>query len=1055
VLAAALLLWAALAVPVIAAPPTAKVDYNFQIRPLLADRCFPCHGPDEKKRKAKLRLDLSEVAIARKAIVPGKPDESGVIARITASDPGERMPPSKSNLALSPDEIALIRRWIAEGAEYKPHWAFLPLPDHVPVPAVTDSKWPAGPLDHFVLARLEREGLRPSPPASREDWIRRVSFDLTGLPPTPAEVDAFLADASPRAFERVVDRLLASPHYGERLALEWLDAARYADSFGYQADGDSQLWPWRDWVIRAFNRNLPFDQFLTWQIAGDLLPLTPTPLPPGERGRGEGATRDQRLATAFNRLHRMTNEGGSIAEEWRNEYVSDRVHTFGTAVLGLTLECCRCHDHKFDPLTMKDYYGLGAFFNSIDEWGTYDSSAFRPTPTLSLASPDQERSLAALANEVETLERRLREIEKSRETAFQAWLTRPGLKPDLPGLAGHYPLDRLEANNQLANLAGDKTPGSTSPANGLVAGKFGQALRFTGDDAANFPAPGGLDRAQPFSASFWLQTPALMKQGIVFHRQAGTDTGFHGTELSFDDGRLFFALVRFWPGNALAVRTRSPLPAKEWVQVVASYDGSGRAAGLHLFVNGKAVDVEVLRDRLTKDLQAGGSGLTFGERMRSTGLKGVLLDEVRIFSRALSEIEVAHLYDGQSLANALARKDAAALRPYYFDALDEETTKVRAALGQARQRLFSAQTGVFEIMTMAEMPRPRPAYILARGSYDAPRDRPVGRGTPASLPPLPKDGPRDRLGLARWLTDPRHPLTARVAVNRAWQMFFGRGLVATAENFGTQGALPTHPDLLDWLARDFIASGWDVKALCKTIVLSSTYRQRSAVAPELRERDPDNLLLAHGPSRRLPAEMLRDAALAAGGLLVEELGGPPVKPYQPPGMWRGMNGFLPEYVADKGEGLHRRSLYTFWRRTSPPPNMLAFDAPSREVCIVHRQTTSTPLQPLVLLNDPQFVEAARGLGERLLREGGATPEARLAHAFRLAATRRPTARELRLLTELYEEQRAVFRKGPAGALKFLKTGERPLPPGIDPVELAAAAATASALLNLDAAVTTR
>ncbi len=896
--AVALLLWAAAAVPVIAAPPE-KVDYNFQIRPLLADRCFPCHGPDEKKRKAKLRLDLSEVAIARKAVVPGKPGDSGVISRITATDPGERMPPSKSNLALSADEIALIRRWIAEGAEYKPHWAFLPLPDRVPVPAVTDSKWPAGPLDRFVLARLEREGLRPSPAASKEDWIRRVSFDLTGLPPAPADVDAFIADDSSRAFDRVVDRLLASPHYGERLAQEWLDAARYADSFGYQSDADSQLWPWRDWVIGAFNRNLPYDQFLTWQIAGDLLP---------------GATREQRLATAFNRLHRMTGEGGSIAEEWRNEYVSDRVHTFGTAVLGLTFECCRCHDHKFDPLIMKDYYGLGAFFNSIDEWGTYDSSAFRPTPTLALPTVEQERTQAALVKEVKALEARLREVEKSRETAFQAWLVRADHKPDVPGLAGHYPLDRLEKNNQLANLAGDKAPGSTSAANTLVQGKFGQALRFTGDDAANFPAPGGLDRATPFTASFWLQMPAVMKQGIVFHRQAGTDTGFHGTELSFDEGRLFFALIRFWPGNAIAIRTRLPVPAKEWVHVVASYDGSGRAMGLRLSVNGKTANVDVLRDHLTKDLQTGGSGLTFGERMRSTGLKGVLLDEVRIFSRSLSTIEVAQLYDGQSLANALARKDEAALRPYYFGTVDEETTKVQSALAQARQRLFAAQTGVFEVMTMTELPRPRPAYILTRGSYDAPHDRPVGRETPAALPPFPKDGPRDRLGLARWLTDPRHPLTARVAVNRAWQMFFGRGLVASTENFGTQGALPTHPDLLDWLARDFIASGWDMKRLCKMIVLSATYRQRSAASAELRERDPDNLLLAHGPSRRLPAEMLRDAALAASGLLVEQVGGPPVKPYQPPGMWRGMNGFLPEYVADKGEGLHRRSLYTFWRR---------------------------------------------------------------------------------------------------------------------------------------------
>jgi hypothetical protein len=1023
-----------------AAPPAAgKVDYNFQVRPLLADRCFVCHGPDEKNRKAKLRLDVPAVAFARRAVVPGKPDESEVIRRITAAG-SEHMPPRKSNLTLSRDEIDLIRRWIAEGAEYKPHWAFLPLPDAVPVPAVADPTWPAGPLDHFVLARLEREGLKPSPPASREDWVRRVTFDLTGLPPEPTDVDAFLADDSPRAYEKVVDRLLASPHFGERLAMDWLDVARYADSFGYQADGDTNVWPWRDWVIGAFNRNLPFDQFLTCQIAGDLLP---------------SATRRQRLATAFCRLHRMTNEGGSIPEEFRNEYVSDRVHTFGTAFLGLTLECTRCHDHKYDPLTMKDYYGLGAFFNSIDEWGTYDSAAFRPTPTLRLPTPDQDRALAAAAKEVEALAAKLRETEASREADFQAWLAHTDLQPDVSGLVAHYPLDRLEANNQLANLAGDKAPGSTAPANTAVAGKVGQALRFTGDDPANFPAPGAIDRATPFTASFWLQTPEVMKRGIVFHRQAGTDTGFHGAELSFDEGRLFFALVRFWPGNAIAVRTRAALPAKEWVHVTVSYDASGRAAGLHVFLNGRPAEVEVVRDRLTKDLQAGGTGLTFGERFRSPGLKGCLLDDVRIFNRALTEVEVAQVYDGHALAEALARKDEESLRPYYLAAVDPEAAKVREALRQARQRLFAAQTGVFEIMTMEELPQPRQAYILTRGNYDAPKDRPVGRDTPAFLPPFPADAPRNRLGLARWLTDPHHPLTARVAVNRFWQLFFGRGIVATAENFGTQGALPTHPDLLDWLARDFVSSGWDVKALCKKIVLSSTYGQRSAATPALRERDPDNLLLARGPGRRLSAEMLRDASLAAGGLLVEKVGGPPAKPYQPPGMWHGMNAFLPEYVPDKGEGLYRRSLYTFWRRTSPPPDMLAFDAPSREVCVARRQATSTPLQPLVLLNDPQFVEAGRALAEKLLREGGSSLDEKLTYAFRRAVTRRPTERELRLLTELYGEQLALFRKDPAGAQKFLKTGDRPPAPGLDPAELAAAAATAGAILNLDAEVTIR
>jgi hypothetical protein len=514
----------------------------------------------------------------------------------------------------------------------------------------------------------------------------------------------------------------------------------------------------------------------------------------------------------------------------------------------------------------------------------------------------------------------------------------------------------------------------------------------------------------------------------------------------------------------MAVRTREALPARDWVHVAVSHDASGKAAGLHIYLNGRLADTEVVRDKLTKDTEAGvpgatyfsgGNGLNVGERFRSTGLKDCLLDELRVFERPLTPIEVAHLYDGKALTEALARRDETVLRPYYLAVVDEEAARARKDLLEARRKLFAAQTSVFEIMTMEETPQPRPAYVLARGSYDAPKDRPVGRQTPAVLPPFPVDQPRNRLGLARWLTEPHHPLTARVAVNRYWQLFFGHGIVLTTENFGTQGALPSHPDLLDWLARDFIASGWDVKALCKKIVLSSTYRQRSAASAALRERDPENRLLARGPSHRLSAEMLRDAALASSGLLVNKLGGPPTKPYQPPGLWQGQNAFLPVYVPDKGEGLYRRSLYTFWRRTSPPPNMLAFDAPSREVCVVRRQTTSTPLQPLVLLNDPQFVEAAEALGERALREGGPTLENRLAYLFRSAATRPPTDRELRLLAELYRGQEELFRKDPDAARKFLKAGNRSPAPGRDPAELAAAAATAGAILNLDAAVTTR
>jgi hypothetical protein len=1043
-LAGLLCLLPTLTLPAATAPPAAsrpaRVDYNYHVRPILADRCFLCHGPDSKARKAGLRLDLRQSALDKGAIVPGKPGDSELVRRISAAD-HTHMPPRKSNLSLRPDEIDTLRRWVEQGAEYRPHWAFVPLPAAVPLPEVSDPGWPRNGIDRFVLARLDREGLHPSPASSRESWIRRATFDLTGLPPTPKEVDAFLADHAPGAFGRVADRLLASRHFGERLALEWIDVARYADSFGYQSDADNNVWPWRDWVIEAFNQNLPFDRFLTWQVAGDLLP---------------GATRQQRLATAFCRLHRMTGEGGSIPEEFRNENVSDRVHTFGTVFLGLTLECSRCHDHKYDPLTQRDYYSLGAFFNSIDEWGTYDSSAFRPTPTLPLPTPAQEKAIAERAARVTAMEKELRRAEKSAKERFAAWLARDEKEPALPGLVGDYPLDQVAPGNRLANRASPKAPGSTSPANALVADGGTKALRFTGDDAANFPGVvGNLERGQPWTIAFRLKLPKVFPQAIIFHRSSGTDTGFHGTELTLEEGRLRLALVRFWPGNACAVRTKVPLPVGRFLHVAVRYDGSSTAAGMTLFLDGRQAETEVVRDKLTRDLQAAGSGLTFGERFRSPGLTGGLLRELKVFSRALSGVEVAHWHDGKALKEAHEKKQAAALRDYYLSAVDAEVGKARASLQEARRQLFTAQTQVAEIMSMEEMPRPRPAYVLKRGEYNAPLGKPVPRDTPAFLPPFPPGAPRNRLGLAQWLLKPDHPLTARVAVNRYYQMFFGRGLVATTENLGMQGALPSHPDLLDWLARDFIASGWDVKGLCRKIVLSATYRQRSSCAEKLRERDPDNLLLARGPSGRLTGEMLRDAALAAGEMLVDRVGGPPARPYQPPGLWRGQNAFLPPYVEDRGEGLYRRSMYTFWRRTSPPPNMLAFDVPTREVCVVRRQSTSTPLQPLVLLNDPQFVEAARALGERMLRQGGSTPEGRVTLAFRVAATRKPTAAELILLTRLYAMQRDLFAADPAAAARLLKTGARPAPADLDRTDLAAAAVTASTILNLDAATMKR
>lgn len=1031
-----------------AAEVSTRPQYNRDVRPILADKCFVCHGPDGGTRKAKLRLDLREEAVKerrRPAIVPGKPDDSEAIRRVLTDDEFDRMPPAGSNLALTAAEKDVLRRWVEQGAEYQPHWSFIPLPDRVEPPDVKQKDWPRSDLDRFVLARLEAEGLAPSPEAPRERWLRRVTFDLTGLPPTQPELDAFLADSTPEARERVVDRLLASPRFGEQMAVHWLDAARYADSFGYQADLDTQAWPYRDWVIQAFNENLPIDRFVTWQLAGDLLP---------------NATRSQRLATSFLRIHRKTQEGGSIEEEFRQDGISDRVHTVGTTLLGLTVECARCHDHKYDPITMRDYYALGSFFNSVDEWGLlHGNGGIQPHPVLYLTTPEQDAALAQKREAVARAEQAWAALRASREPAFREWLAGSHTEPPpMPDLEGRYAFDSAP-DNKLPNAAKPAEPGTFGAANRFVPGKLGQAVQFTGDDAVSLAHANCRHMHDPLSVAFWLKPGEDYPRAVVFHNTDGWDPGYNGYELLLERGQLRWMFAREWPGNCIAVRTRAKLPVGEWTHVAVTYDGSAKASGLRVYLNGAPAEVDVLRDKLVKNCGDAGR-IDFGERRRDNGLRNGAVDEVSIFGRAITPLEVKQLIDAGAMAQALARAKEStealeALRAYYFSAIDAQARSALAAVRESRKALREAMDGVREIPVMEEMPEPRPAFILARGAYDAPRE-PVARETPAALPPMPPDAPRNRLGLAQWVTQRGHPLTGRVFVNRVWQEFFGRAIVFTSENFGLQGQLPSHPELLDWLARDFIDHGWDFKRFCRQIVLSATYCQDSRTAPALRERDPENLLLARGPARRLGAEALRDAALSLGGLLRPEIGGPPVKPYQPEGsMWRSLNSFLPEYQRDQGDSLYRRSLYTFWRRTTPPPNMMAFDAAGREVCTARRQLTSTPLQPLVLLNDPQFVEAARALGERMLREGGDTPERRLAWAFRDVTGRAATSQELIILRALYDGQLAYFREDKSRAEKLLKVGDYRHAANLPADELAALATTAGALLNLDATIMLR
>jgi hypothetical protein len=1027
-----------------AAPAAPRIDFTSQIRPLLSDRCFRCHGPDASKRKAKLRLDVREGAFKQMnagwAIVkPHDPGKSELVRRIFSEDYDDMMPPADSKLSLSDEEKALLKRWVSQGADYRPHWSFAPVA--VAPPAIRDGSAATNPIDVFVRARLEQAGLSPAPPASREVLIRRLAFDLTGLPPSTADIDAFLADQSRGAYERVVDRYLALPAYGERMATDWLDLARYADTYGYQADFDRDMSAYRDWVIGAFNRNLPYDQFLTWQLAGDLLPKP---------------TRDQRVATAFNRLHRQTNEGGSIEEEFRTEYVVDRVNTFGTAMLGLTVECARCHDHRFDPITQRDYYSLFAFFNNIDESGLYPHfTRATPSPSLLLWPAATQRRHQRLAEEIREAESKLPQIARSARPAFAAQPN--GGSIQLPRPIAHLAFDTVAGEttpDSVATRGADLKDGPVLIAAGSNTRPSGSALRFSGDNSVVHRGVRMLTRTDRFSLALRLQPTELQDRAVVVHQsRAWSDAGSRGFELTLDRGRPFFGLIHVWPGNAIAVRARQPLPLNAWSDLVVTYDGSSRAAGIRLYLNGTALEVDVIRNRLYKDITYDLAAdnvtevppLTIGARFRDTGFKNGLIDDLQIFDTALTVAEV-------ETASGLKPRQAATF-DYFLTREYEPYRSAQGALAMLRAAESALIGRVPEIMVMQEMRQMRPAHRLERGAYDAPREI-VRRDTPAFLPPFPVGQPRNRLGLARWLTGRQNPLAARVVVNRIWRMHFGRGIVATQEDFGSQGRLPTHPELLDFLAAKFMDSGWDVKALHRLIVTSGTFQQSSLAGADLVARDPDNLLLARGPKRRLMAEAIRDSALAASGLLNPAIGGPSVKPYQPAGLWE-QSGTGKTYKQDTGGSLYRRSLYTFWRRTSPPPSMLTFDAMSREVCTAKRDATTTPLQSLVLLNDPQFVEAARRLAERVMKQLPGNRAAQNRLAFRTLIGRAPDDTEARILARLFAEQRAIFAGHPDAAARLLEVGESRSDHALPPVELAAMTEMVSAIMNFDEFVVAR
>ncbi len=1041
--AAVVLLGTVLAPLVRTATSPDRVEFNRDIRPILSDKCYTCHGPDTTNRKTRLQFDSEssakiDLAGGRKVIVAGRPEQSEMFRRVSSDNNAIRMPPAYMGRdRLSDHEIDLIRRWIAQGAAWELHWSLIP-PKRPPLPAVSDTRWPRNPIDYYALARLEHEGLHPSPEADRRTLIRRVSLDLTGLPPTPAEVDAFLNDASANAYEEVVDRLLASPRYGERMAFRWMEAARYADTNGYQSDGVRGMWRWRDWVVDAFNRNMPYDEFTVDQLAGDLLPHP---------------TLDQRIATAFNRNHRTSAEGGIVPEEFRVEYVADRVETTSAVWIGLTVGCARCHDHKYDPIPQRDYYRLFAYFNSVPEKGFVYNFGNEEPYIVAPTSLEQQR-LDKLDANVTTLEQQRDSLRPKLEEAQRRWertVARSKGTPDWTVTEGLVFRQDSGAAEKAGGCDGKESAACEVP---LTGSPIGPARRFDGKryrestkEVANF------DYTDPFTFAAWIK-PDSPKGAILSHADDFFEGQGHGLYLI--DGKIRLHVIFRWTDLGMRVETEEPVKVHQWQHVLVTYDGKRKASGVRIYLNGQPQKLKILFDEIVWPMKGkrpfrigAGAGLRF---------EGEIAD-VRVYNIALSpeQTAVIPLRDTIRQIAAMptgARSPAQAdkLRLCFLETAAPEEIRqpldqLRAACRE-RDRYYAT---IPTVMVMEDMKTPRDTFVLKRGAYDNPGEK-VTPGVLSILPPLNPAWPNNRLGLGRWLVDRSNPLTARATVNRFWQMYFGTGLVRTVQDFGSQGEPPSNSELLDWLGVEFMDSGWNVKALQKTIVMSATYRQSSKITPEAGQKDPENRLLARGPRLRLGPEMIRDQALYVAGLLVEKLGDPPVKPYQPAGLWQELAGGK-GYVRDKGEGLYRRSLYTYWKRTVAPPFMMNFDSPNRETCTVSETRTNTPLQALNLMNDETFLEAARKLAERAMREGGAAPRIRMDYIYRLALARPPRPAEQQVLLETLERFETRYRADTKAAGEFLSNGDSPRDPALDPSELAAYAAVASLVLNFDETIT--
>jgi hypothetical protein len=1029
------------------------IGYNREIRPILSENCFPCHGADSAARKANLRLDRFEDAIlprkdSQPAIVPGKPNESALVSRITATDPDDIMPPAKTHKVLTADQKALLKQWIASGAKYQLHWSFI-APTRPKLPEVQNRRWVRNPIDAFILARLEREGLAPAPEADRRTLARRVSLDLTGLPPTPEAVEAFVDDQSPDAYEKLVDRLLASPRWGEHRARYWLDAARYADSNGIHIDNYREIWPYRDWVINAFNQNLPFDQFTIEQLAGDLLPYhTPA------------QHREQQTASGFNRCNITTSEGGAIDDEYYVLYTRDRTETTSQVWLGLTAGCAVCHDHKYDRFTQKEFYSMSAFFNNTTQKAMDGNVKDTPPIVIVPTKADQAR-WDALPPQKKRAKKKADHRHDSAHEEFDAWLATASPDAFLRVLPpGEPELHALLADNQARDLrvtVGGAERCLTLKTNaaweeGAVATK---AFTTSAKTTPEIPDVGDFDRDQGFSFAAWVRL-GKDKDGAIFARMDDKND-FRGWDLWLDGGKPSTHIVHKWPEDAIKVLSNKALESNRWTHVCITYDGSAKAKGVKIYIDGNRQETSSQNDKLDGTIRTK-MPFKIGQRSTSSPVDGAGLQDLRIYARALNQEEVKGLSGATRLTWLLAKpapsRSEAERDDLYNGWLKHVDPAYQAANGfftglENEESEIKARGAITHVMQ--EKDEAAIAYVLNRGEYTQKRDKVTAR-TPEALPPMPESFPTNRLGFAKWLLLPEQPLTARVTVNRFWQEVFGTGIVKTAGDFGVSGEMPSHQELLDWLAVDFRESGWDVKRMFKLFVTSATYRQSAAIEPIKLAKDPENRLLSRGPRFRMDAEMIRDTALDVSGLLVDKIGGPSVKPYQPDGVWEAIAMDVSNtriYKRDSGDKLYRRSLYTFWKRQAPPVTMEIFNAPNRETCAVRRERSDTPLQALATMNDTQFVEAARVLAQRSLKEVCSTEEARLNFMADRLLSRPLRPEEMKVARASLNDLLSSYKDAPDDADELLEIGESKPDESIDPPTLAAYTMVANELMNLD------